>query len=130
LTLVLGPASGVLLKRSAASRFSTPQNGDSSQVADDLFGVVDALAALGQDEEALEVAGIVESLMAEAGRSIAYPTRVVSRIEFLRDTEQRIGPARAAELKDRGRAVPAAERVARACQLARSHAPAHATARG
>ena len=49
--------------------------------------------------------------------------------DHLTALEQRIGPAKAAELKQRGRAANPAERVARACQLARSHEPAPADAR-
>jgi predicted ATPase/class 3 adenylate cyclase len=100
-------------------------DGDSGQAGIDLINMVEVLAALGEDEETLEVMGTAESLMAEIGSN---PTHVLSRLTFLTDIEHRIGSARAAELKELGRAVPAAERVTRVCRLARSHAPAHATA--
>jgi predicted ATPase len=86
------------------------------QLVIDLLGVAEALAALGNDDESLEVAGMAESLAAEIGASPDTP-----RNEHLAALEQRIGSARAAELKQRGRVDNPAERVARACQLARSH---------
>jgi tetratricopeptide (TPR) repeat protein len=88
----------------------------------DLFGVAEALAALGRDAEALEIAGMAESQNAEVGARDHLPAELAA-------LEQQIGPARAAELKQRARAANPAERVARACQLARSHAPAPAVAR-
>ena len=93
--------------------------GNLLQIALDLFGVAEALAALGHDAESLEVAGMTESRSAEIGAA-DYPFDY----EHLAALEQRIGPARATELKQRGRATGPADRVARACQLARSHAPA------
>ena len=87
-------------------------------------GVAEALAALGHDAESLEVAGMAESQGAEIGAA-ADPLHD----EHLAALEQRIGPATSAELKQRGRAADPADRVARACQLARSHAPAAAVAR-
>ena len=94
------------------------------QIALDLFGVAEALAALGHDAESLEVAGMAESQSAEIGA--AHDTFYVEHLAAL---EQRLGPAKSAELKQRGRAADPADRVARACQLARSHAPASAVVR-
>jgi tetratricopeptide (TPR) repeat protein len=94
------------------------------RVAFDLLGVAEALAALGHDAESLEVAGMAESQSEEIGA-----TNPEFRDEHRKTLEQRIGPTTAAELKERGRAASPADRVARACQLARSHAPAHADAR-
>jgi predicted ATPase/class 3 adenylate cyclase len=93
------------------------------QIVIDVRSVAEALAALGHDVESLEVAGMAESLAAEIG---AAPDTLQD--QHLAALEQRIGPGRAAELKERGRAANPAERVARACQLARSHAPADARA--
>jgi predicted ATPase len=93
------------------------------QIVIDLSGVADALAALGHETESLEIAGMAESLATEIG---AAPKSLYD--EHLAALKQRMGPARAAELKERGRAVSPAERVARACQLARSHTPTHAGA--
>jgi hypothetical protein len=42
------------------------------------------------------------------------------RDEELREAERRAGPSAVAEHEARGRAVPAAMRVARACDLARA----------
>jgi hypothetical protein len=89
-----------------------------------LSGVAEALAALGHDDESLEVAGMAETLATEIGAS--RPTLYDQHLAAL---EQRIGPTTAAELKQRGTAANPAERVARACQLVRSHTPAHAVAR-
>ena len=94
-------------------------DGFMTQIVIDLSGVAEALAALGHDGESLEAAGMAESLAAEIG---AAPDSFSK--EHLAALEQRIGPARTAELKQRGRADNPAERVARACQLARSHTPA------
>jgi predicted ATPase/class 3 adenylate cyclase len=94
-------------------------DGNLKQVAWDLLGIAEAFAALGHDVESLEVVGMAESQGAEIGA----PT-IPFDYEHLAALEQRIGPARAAELKQRGRATDAADRVARACQLARSHLPA------
>jgi hypothetical protein len=94
------------------------------QITPDLLGVAEALAALGHDAESLEVAGMAESQAADIGAS---PDTLYDG--HLAALEQRIGPATASELKQRGRADNPAERVARACQLARSHTAAHAAAR-
>jgi hypothetical protein len=99
-------------------------DGTMTQITSDLLGVAEALAALGHETESLEVAGIAESHCTEIGASPDTPYD-----QHLVALEQRIGPARAAELKQRGRAANPAERVARACQLARSHTPAPAIAR-
>jgi predicted ATPase len=92
---------------------------DLTQIANDLFGVAEALAALGHDIESLEVAGLAQSHSAEIGMASAIPFDYY----HLASLEQRIGPARTAELKQRGRASDPADRVARACQLARAHRP-------
>ena len=98
-------------------------DGSYSQSASDLFIVADALAALGHDAESLEVAGMAESQSTEIGG--APETLFVDHLAAL---ERRLGQATAAELKERGRAANPGDRVARACQLARSHAPAPAVA--
>jgi predicted ATPase len=98
-------------------------DGAMMQIISDLLGVAEALAALRYETESLEVAGMAESHCAEIGASPDTPYDA-----HLAALEQRIGPARATELKQRGRAADPAERVARACQLARSHAPAPSVA--
>jgi predicted ATPase/class 3 adenylate cyclase len=98
-------------------------DGSMMQIYSDLFAVAEALAALGHDGESLEVAGMADRLGAEIG---AAPDTIYD--EHLAALEQRIGPATATELKQRGRAANPPERVARACRLARSHARAQAVA--
>jgi tetratricopeptide (TPR) repeat protein len=88
------------------------------QIVNDLFGVAEALAALGRDAESLEVTGMAYTQGAEIGVESTIPFDY----EHLAALEQRIGPARAAELKRHGHAAGPADRVARACKLARSHA--------
>jgi predicted ATPase/class 3 adenylate cyclase len=105
------------LERALADGFTT-------QIVIDMTGIAEALAALGHDGESLEVAGMAEGLAAEIG---AAPGML--RDKNLAALEQRIGPVRAAELKQRARDTEPADRVDRACQLARSHTPARASAR-
>jgi hypothetical protein len=98
-------------------------DGDMMQIRNDLFGVAEAMAALGHETESLEVAGMAERHCIEIGASPETPYD-----EHLGALEQRIGAARAAELRQHARAANPAERVARACQLARSHALERAVA--
>jgi tetratricopeptide (TPR) repeat protein len=121
---IVGGRPGDALEPYARSLEQALAEGNMIQIGNDLFGVAEALAALGHDAESLEVAGMAENHNAEIG-STADPLYG----EFLAALEQRIGAATAAELKQRGRAAYPADRVARACQLARSHAPAAAVAR-
>jgi predicted ATPase len=93
-------------------------DGSLMQIVNDLLGVAEALAALSHDAEALTVAGMAESQAREIGAS---PDTIYD--EHLAALERRLGPARTAELKQLGQADAAADRVTRACQLARSHAP-------
>jgi predicted ATPase/DNA-binding SARP family transcriptional activator len=93
-------------------------DGNLIQIQWDLFSVADALAALGHDSDSLEIAGMAESHKAEIG---ALEESLF--VEHLEALEQRLGPTRTAEFKERGRAADVADRVARACQLARSHPP-------
>ena len=90
----------------------------STEIEAGLFGVAEALAALGHEAESLEVAGMAESQGAEIGKATDP-----FDYEDLTALEQRLGPAKATELKRRAQAAGPADRVARACQLARSHAP-------
>jgi tetratricopeptide (TPR) repeat protein len=108
----LEPYARSLERSSAAS--------DMMQIRNDLFSVAEALAALGRETESLEVAGMAESHCTEIGA-----TTDSSYDQHLATLEKRIGPAKAAELKHRGRAADPAERVAQVCQLARWRAPAH-----
>jgi predicted ATPase/class 3 adenylate cyclase len=98
--------------------------GNLRQITWDLFGIAEALAALGYDVESMEVAGMAERQAAEIGAASPLKHEHVAALE------QAIGPASATELKQLGRAADHADRVARACQLARSHAPAPTAAPG
>jgi hypothetical protein len=97
-------------------------DGNSAQIASDLLSMAEALAALGHDAESLEVKGMAERQSAEIG---AAPNPL--DYEHLAALERRIGAARAAELEQRGRVADPADRVSRACQLARSLTPAQVT---
>jgi tetratricopeptide (TPR) repeat protein len=99
-------------------------DGDMMQIRNDLFSVAVTIAALGHEAESLEVVGMAESHCTEIG---AVPDPLHE--EHLAALQLRIGPATAAELKRRATAANTAERVARACQLARSHAPRAPVAR-
>lgn len=89
------------------------------QVLFDLLGVATALARLGDDTEALEVAGLAAAQGADIGvPSVSTATHLLGD-DALAAADARVGPVGAAELNARGRAVPAAGRVARACRLAR-----------
>jgi tetratricopeptide (TPR) repeat protein len=97
--------------------------GDALQVLFDLLGTATAFATLGDDAEALEVAGLA---LAQGVDMSGPAARTVSHLlgaDALVGVEERAGPARAAELKARGQGVPAGSRVAHACQLARARQP-------
>jgi predicted ATPase len=94
------------------------------QVLFDLLGVAMALAELGRDAEAVEAAGLAEAQGAQVATTSDFNSGSIKHL--LGDAAiiaafARLGPA-AHEQRARGRAVPAARRVARACALA------HATA--
>lgn len=85
----------------------------------DLLGIATALAGLRDDTQALEVAGLAAEQGADiGGPSVSTATHLLGD-DALAAADARVGSVRAAELKARGCAVPAAGRVARACQLAR-----------
>jgi predicted ATPase/class 3 adenylate cyclase len=91
------------------------------QVLYDLIGVANALATLDQDAEAVEVAGVAEQQMAEMGGPEATAVHLLGTAEA-KSAEERLGLVATAEIKARGRSVPAPARVARACELARAAA--------
>jgi tetratricopeptide (TPR) repeat protein len=108
----------------ARSLEAAQARGDHLQVFHDLEGVANALAILQEDTDALEVAGLAEA----QGQDVSGPTAVMAEHLLGEDAvaaaEERVGAAVAADLKARGRAVPAGNRVTRACQLARARQPA------
>jgi tetratricopeptide (TPR) repeat protein len=106
------------LEHYARSVESAQTRTDFLQVWFDLCGIACALALAGEDTEALEVVGLAESLAREGGAHApagGNPAR-----EHVVAAEQRLGPQKIGELKALGLAVPAGERVVRACDLARA----------
>ncbi len=97
--------------------------GNEIQALFDTMGVAGALAGIDEDEAAMEVAGIAGQQIAELG---AREDSLVYHLGFeaVATAGERLGPVAAAEHKARGAAVPAAGRVARACELARAAQPA------
>jgi predicted ATPase/class 3 adenylate cyclase len=103
--------------------------GHEMQILYDLLGVANALAMLGQDADAVEVAGIAEQQIAELGGPEATGMHLLGTAAE-DEAERRVGHTAAAELKAHGRAVPAPGRVARACELARAAAHSAVDAAG
>ncbi len=91
---------------------------DVQQVLFDLCGTAAALALSGDDAEALEVVGLAESHAREVGAH-ADAAQGILGWEHIAAAEERLGPHRVEELKARGVAVPAGQRVIRAFALAR-----------
>jgi predicted ATPase/class 3 adenylate cyclase len=108
------------LEHYACSLESAQAREDELQVLFDLLGTATAHAALREDAAALEVSGLAAAQSADMSGPAARMASHLMGEEALLAAEARAGPARAAELKDRGRAVPAGSRVTRACQLARA----------
>jgi len=102
-----------------ASLRAAQERDNQLQIMFDLLGTAVTLAALHRDADALELVGIVRAAVAEFGGAGAQFVSHLLRDDELREAERRAGPAAIAEREARGRAVPAAMRVARACELAR-----------
>jgi predicted ATPase/class 3 adenylate cyclase len=107
---------GEALGHYAASLATAQALGNEVQVLLDLEGVCWMLARLGRDADALEAAGLAEAQAKDVqgsfeGSGVPYP-------EDLAAPEARLGAAAAAELRAKGRAVPAGSRVSRARALA------------
>jgi predicted ATPase len=94
--------------------------GNEAQVLFDLIGVADTLGGLGLDEDALLVGGMAAQQISELGGPEASGVHLFGQ-ERLVAARERAGAAVAADWDARGRAVPAAQRVARTCLLARAH---------
>jgi predicted ATPase/class 3 adenylate cyclase len=93
--------------------------GNEAQVLFDLMGVADTLGGLGVDEDALLVGGMAAQQISELGGPEASGVHLLGQ-EGIAAARQRAGAVVAADWDARGRAVPAAQRVARACLLARA----------
>jgi tetratricopeptide (TPR) repeat protein len=110
---------GEAVRHYARSLEAAQAREDHLQVLFDLLGVATALAALRQDDEALEVVGLAEGQGEDVGGASARTVAHLLGTDSLAAAEERATPRRAAELKAGGRAAPAGSRVARACHLAR-----------
>ena len=111
------------LEHYARSLDAAQARGDGLQVLFDLQGVATALAVLRHDADALEVVGLAEAYGVEVGGASAKTVGHLLGGDSLVAAEQRVGPAGALELNARGHAVPAGNRVTRACQLAQMPQP-------
>ena len=100
----------------ARSMQTAQARGDVQQVWYDLRGVAGALALAGDDAEALEVVGLAESQARELGAR-ADAAQGLPGGDHILAAEGRLGPHMVRELKALGVAVPAGERVVRACHL-------------
>ena len=96
--------------------------GNEMQILFDLIGVASALAAAGADEDAVEVAALAEKQVDELGiPGASPPVHALGQDQHLA-ARRRLGPEVTQEREARGQAVPAGQRVSRACELARAHA--------
>jgi len=107
------------LEHYADSLEAAELRGNDAQVMFDLLGVANALGVLGADEAAIEVAGMAEKLVAELGGPEASGTHLVGQAAVVAARE-RLGPLATANCSLRGHSVPPAQRVTRACELARA----------
>jgi tetratricopeptide (TPR) repeat protein len=105
------------LEHYAQSLEAAENRGDHLQVFHDLSGVANALAILHRDADAIEVSGLAAAQSQDVGRSTAE--HLVESVA-LAAAEQRLGAGVAADLKARGCAVAAGNRVTAACQFARA----------
>ena len=93
------------------------------QVVMDIVDVAHTLAALRDDAAALEVAGLAEAECSDVnGPGTTLPIGFGAPAA-LAAAEERAWTRPHRELKARGRSVPAGNRIARACQLARIRQP-------
>jgi hypothetical protein len=95
--------------------------GNEMQILFDLIGVASALAAGGADEDAVEVAALAEKQIDELGIPGASAVHLLGQDQHL-EARRRLDPEVIQEREARGQAVPAGQRVSRACELARAHA--------
>lgn len=99
---------------------------DELQVLHDLAGTARSLLALGEVTAALEVAGLTEAQAADVQGPTVEDRELILRSEELDAADSRLEPGVAAEMRARGTAVPAGNRVTRAIQLARAAHPVDA----
>jgi predicted ATPase/class 3 adenylate cyclase len=102
----------------ARSLESAQARGDDLQIMFDLWGVARGLAAMSEDRHAIEVTGLAEAHSREISGPAGQTLEHALNGDVLVAALERLDPALVADLKARGRAVPAGGRVTRACQLA------------
>ncbi len=107
------------LEHQARSLEAAQARGDHLQVFHDLWGIADTLGLLEEDAGALEVAGLAEAEGHDVRGPAAHSSDHVVGVAGVVAAEGRVGPALAEELRSRGRAVAAGNRVLVACQWAR-----------
>jgi tetratricopeptide (TPR) repeat protein len=97
-------------------------NTDAGQILFDLLGTAIALAATGATAEALEVQGLTLAQASELhGQALERLDHIhILDAAVLDAAADQLGAERAEAQRARGRAVPAARRVSRACELARA----------
>ncbi len=111
----------------ARSLGAAEARGDQLQIFHDLLGLADALAMTGEDAGALVAIGLSEAQSEDVRGFAGDTTEVLPGADSIGAATKRLGPTPAAELKARGRAIPAGERVMVACQLARTQQAATIT---
>ncbi|HLY50601.1 MAG TPA: NB-ARC domain-containing protein [Solirubrobacteraceae bacterium] len=104
----------------ARSLETAERAGDALQVFFDLLGIANALAALGRDEDAVQVHALARSQADDVGSRAAQLGDHVLGDSWLRAAVARLAPEAATAARARGRAVPPGQRVARACELGRA----------
>ena len=114
---VLTKEYAVALEHYARSLEAAQARGDQLQIYHDLWSVADVLAVLHDDAAALEIAGLAEAQT----QDMRGPAAVGSHYglgDAIGAAHDRTGATLASELKARGRAVPAGNRVTVACRRA------------
>jgi hypothetical protein len=84
----------------------------------DLVGMAIALAALHRDEDAVEVTALARSQAEDLGGRAGEVLGHSLGESWIEQATERLGPERESAARARGTAVPAGQRVARACALA------------
>jgi predicted ATPase len=92
---------------------------DGLQVFFDLAGMANALGALARDEDAVEVYALARSQAEDVGESAVQLGEHLLGDSWVRSAAERLGAEGEAAARSRGHSVPAGQRVARACALAR-----------
>jgi tetratricopeptide (TPR) repeat protein len=108
----------------ARSLETAERRGDAVQVFFDLAGMANALGALARDEDAVEVHALARSQAEDIGQSAIQLGEHLLGDSWVRSAAERLGAEGEAAARSRGQSVPAGQRVARACALARVPAPA------